>query len=84
MKNVMGTHESVNPCSGKSDGRRHVMFASRPSPHFFPIAAKEAVREGLGTRLRNVHVYHHAIQHQPTSESDGGADVTDCSLSLAE
>ena len=52
MKNVTSTNEPMNICSNESDGKRHVMFASRPaSPTLFSTAAIKAVREGLGTRL---------------------------------
>ena len=30
MKNVTSTNEPVNPCCDERDGKRHVMFASRP------------------------------------------------------
>ena len=36
MKNVTSTNEPVNPCCDESDGKRHVMFASRPYPRFIP------------------------------------------------
>ena len=41
MKNITSTSEPVNPCSDESDGKRHVMFASRPYPHFFPRLRKK-------------------------------------------
>ena len=52
MKNVTSTNEPVNPCCDESDGKRLVMFASRPYPRFFPRLQKKSCEGRPGYEAR--------------------------------